>query len=251
MASRLNVDPDVYHNAKREALARLLERTQPAPVKLDVPTDSTPSLRLKCAEGKSCGPALNRRITESYRNLAAFYADKDASKKFFAQVVAARAAEADESVRRGRLLAVQEALPDLIARLTKILVAHQKSQPDLAADQQRDRDLAGNPGICQPGSVSGDESTEHRVHEGSQTPNETNPQPKTTMTTPPNTYRQWLVGQALQGLLASGHFTENDTDNDGPWYLKGTTEFGVTIYAVEAACRIADAAITEEKGEIQ
>lgn len=68
------------------------------------------------------------------------------------------------------------------------------------------------------------------------------------MTTPPNTYRQWLVGQALQGLLASGHFTENHPE-DGPWYLKGQTEGGHSVFAVEAANQLADKVIASEKEE--
>jgi len=63
--------------------------------------------------------------------------------------------------------------------------------------------------------------------------------------TPPITHRQWLVGQALQGLLASGHFTENHAD-EGPWYLKGQIEHGTSIYAVEAANQIADKVIASE-----
>jgi len=59
------------------------------------------------------------------------------------------------------------------------------------------------------------------------------------------THRQWIVGQALQGLLASGHFTAEKFD-DGPWYLNARGENGNIIFAVDAANRIANAVIATE-----
>lgn len=51
-----------------------------------------------------------------------------------------------------------------------------------------------------------------------------------------------IATAALQGLLASGHFTEHD-DLEGPWFLidplAGQTEES-PIQAVNAALRIAD-----------
>ena len=72
--------------------------------------------------------------------------------------------------------------------------------------------------------------------------------------------RDWFAGMALQGLLASGHFTQSGDENNGAWMTMhkdpwddetgeeihhGRTRFDFP----EAAWRCADAMIKARKGD--
>ena len=67
------------------------------------------------------------------------------------------------------------------------------------------------------------------------------------MNTPTNlTHRQWLAGLAMQGMLASGHFTEADEEfsHEGPRPLVDNLD--ASIPAVEYAYIIADRMIEHD-----